>query len=88
MYYIWHNNLVLNFSEAAFDSFQEVVNSLPFGRNSLPFPDGHDRVILHTPNDDISFAFDEEEFDDFCNAIDEAIYMNEVYTLMNKEPGI
>jgi hypothetical protein len=84
MYYIWHNNLVLNFSELAFGSFQEVVNSLPFDRNALPFPDGDDRIILHTPYDDISFAFDEDEFHSFRSAIDEAIYMNEVYTLMNK----
>jgi len=42
-----------------------------------------DRIVLHTPQEDISFAFDDEEFEDFKAAIDEAIYMNEVYLIMN-----
>lgn len=84
VYYLWHNNLLLNFTESAFKSFREVVNSLPFEQNSLPFPDGEERIVLHTPNDDISFAFDEDEFEEFKIAIDEAIYMNEVYMLMSK----
>ena len=85
MYYVWHNNLVLNFNTVAFDSFREVVNTICFESNCLPFPDGNERLILHTPNDDISFAFDEEEFEAFRCAIDEAIYMNTVYELMGKE---
>lgn len=84
MYYIWHNNLVLNFSSSAFDSFQGLVNGLDFHSSSLPFPDGEERVVLHTPNEDISFAFDEEEFESFKNAIDEAVYMKEVYVLVNR----
>ena len=85
MYYVWHNNLVLNFSTPAFDSFREVVDTINFEHNCLPFPDGNERLILHTPNDDISFAFDEAEFEAFRAAIDEAIYMNEIYSLMRNE---
>lgn len=84
MYYLWHSNLLLNFTKEAFDSFREVVNSLPFHSNSLPFPDGEERIILHTPNDDICFAFCHDEFETFKTAIDEAMYMNEVYMLMSK----
>lgn len=82
VYYIWHNNLLLNFPQQAFISFREVVFSLTFAKASLPFPDDEERIILHTPNDDISFAFDMYEFEDFKAAIDEAIYMNEVYSMM------
>ena len=84
MYYLWHNNLLLNFSMDAFEAFRGVVFSLPFHKNSLPFPDDEERIILHTPNDDICFAFCYEEFESFKLAIDESIYMNEVYQLMSK----
>ncbi|HMI04345.1 MAG TPA: DUF6686 family protein [Pedobacter sp.] len=85
MFYIWHNNLLLNFSCEAFMSFRNVVNNMPFHNNCLPFPDQEERVVLHTPNDDISFAFEYEEFEVFKAAIDEAIYMSEIYALMNEE---
>ncbi len=86
-YYIWHHNLVLTFPVNGFASFRETVNSISFDSNSLPFPDGHDRIILHTPNDDISFAFDAGELEDFRAAILEAEYMNEVYLLMERGAG-
>ncbi|WP_317044343.1 DUF6686 family protein [Pedobacter ginsengisoli] len=85
MYYIWHHNLVLNFPAQGFSSFKDVVSTICFESNSLPFPDGQDRIILHTPNDDISFAFDLTELEDFRTALAEAAYMNEVYMLMEKE---
>lgn len=84
MYYLWHSNLLLNFTAEGFESFREVVNSLPFQKNSLPFPDDVERIILHTPNDDICFAFCYDEFETFKAAIDEAVYMNEVYVMMSK----
>ena len=84
MYYLWHNNLLLNFTSEAFESFRAVVNSLPFHKNSLPFPDDVERIILHTPNDDICFAFCYDDFETFKQDIDEAMYMNEVYVLMSK----
>lgn len=87
MYYIWHRNLVLTFPSAGFDSFKEIVGKISFESNSLPFPDGNQRIILHTPSDDISFAFDQEELEDFREAVLEASYMNEVYTLMGRDSG-
>lgn len=82
VFYLWHNNLLLNFTEQAFMSFREVVEGMPFNNNCLPFPDMEERIILHTPNEDICFAFCYDEFEDFKEAINEAIYMNEVYALM------
>ena len=87
MYYVWHCNLALSFPEAGFNSFKEIVDTVCVKKNLLPFPDGHDRIILHTPNDDISFVFDLEELEDFKLALAEAVYMNEVYMLMEREPG-
>ncbi|WP_316789153.1 DUF6686 family protein [Pedobacter frigoris] len=83
VFYIWHNNLVLNFTQEAFVTFKDVLENTPFHKNSLPFPDNEERIILHTPNDDISFAFSYEEFEEFKAAISEAIYMNDVYAIMN-----
>lgn len=83
-FYLWHNNLLINFSAEAFQEFRKMVNELPFYKNSLPFPDEEERVIVHTPHEDICFAFDYEEFELFKMAIDEALYMNEVYTLMRQ----
>ncbi|MGO1595937.1 MAG: DUF6686 family protein [Sphingobacterium sp.] len=79
---IWHNNLLLNFSMREFRSFKRIVNNLSFPDRSLSFPDGKRRIILRTPNDDISFTFDIEEFKVFKETIDEAIYMAEVYAMM------
>ncbi len=82
-FYIWHNNLMLSFTHKTFTTFQELLNSLSFNESSLPFPDMEERIILRTPNDDISFAFTETEFEQFKAAVAEAIYMKEVYLLLN-----
>lgn len=82
VFYLWHNNLLLTFPTAAFTAFHEVVEALSFHQNCLPFPDDEDRVILHTPNDDICFAFRFEEFELFKEAMAEAIYMDNVYSLI------
>lgn len=84
MYYLWHNNLLLNFTADGLETFRGVINSLPFHKNSLPFPDDTERIILHTPNEDVCFAFAYDEFELFKAAIDEAMFMNEVYVMMNK----
>ncbi|PWG78369.1 hypothetical protein DDR33_22655 [Pararcticibacter amylolyticus] len=79
---IWHNNLLLNFTKEEFLSFRKVINDLVFGDNSLPFPDDIDRIILRTPNRDISFTFAEFDFEQFKQAMDEAIYFSEIYSMM------
>lgn len=73
---------MLSFTREAFISFKLVVNSVSFESSCLPFPGGLQKIILHTPNEDISFSFAEEEFELFKEAIEEAIYMKEVYALV------
>lgn len=82
VFYLWHNNLLLTFTDKAFTAFYQVVEALSFHKNCLPFPDDEDRVILHTPNDDICFAFKVDEFVLFKEAMTESLYMNSVYALM------
>lgn len=79
---IWHANLLLNFSKSDLLSFKKVIHGLNFWDHSHPFPDGSERIILRTPNSDISFTFEETDFELFKEAVDEAIYMSEVYALM------
>jgi len=86
-YYIWHNNLLLNFTAAEFLTFRNVIENTSFTENCLPFPDKKDRVVLHTPSEDISFAFTCAELESFKVRLNEALYMKEIYTLMGTEPG-
>jgi len=87
VYYVWHNNLVLSFSGQEFLSFREIIENASFTETSLPFPDKKERILLRSPNEDISFAFTSAELEDFRSMLNEAIYMKEVYTLMGTEPG-
>jgi hypothetical protein len=81
--YIWHHNLVLNFTEAQFADFKNFAHDLDFDERALPFPDGEERAVIRTPHNDINFAFTIDEWLTFQAAIDEAVYMMEVYGLIS-----
>lgn len=81
--YIWHNNLLLNFSMPDFITFKNIVDRTNFQENSLPFPDKRNRIVLRTPNDDISFAFTHRELETFKSKLNEALLMKEVYDLVS-----
>lgn len=87
VYYIWHNNLVLNFTQHDFNNFKHIIDHAAFDETSLPFPDKEERILLRTPNEDISFAFTYPELESFKELLNEAIYMKEVYELMGTAPG-
>lgn len=80
--YIWHNNLLLNFSMPDFITFKNMIDSTSFAENCLPFPDKRNRIVLRTPNDDISFAFTFRELENFKTRLNEALLMKEVYALV------
>lgn len=82
--YIWHHNLILNFTEEQFAAFNRFACELDFEERSLPFPDGEKRAVLQTPNNDINFAFTLPEWEEFKSAMDEASYMLEVYSLIGE----
>ena len=81
--YIWHQNLILNFTEVQFHDFRDFARDLDFDERALPFPDGQERAVLRTPHNDINFTFTIAEWANFQAAIDEAIYMMEVYGLIS-----
>lgn len=82
--HIWHNNLILQFSRTRFLAFKKYVTSAGFDEECfLPFPDGEDRLVLHTPNSDINFTFTEEEWECFYAAMEETVYLQEVYELIH-----
>jgi hypothetical protein len=82
--YIWHRNLVLNFSESQFADFKNFARDMDFEERCLPFPDGLERAVVRTPHNDINFAFTMDEWENLNGAIDEAGYMLEVYGLMEQ----
>lgn len=81
--YIWHNNIMLSFQESQFNSFRKYTVHTYFEDSFYTFPDGEERLILHTPNPDICFSFTEDEWLSFSSALEEASYMQEIYQLIH-----
>ncbi|SEW02583.1 hypothetical protein SAMN05428988_1375 [Chitinophaga sp. YR573] len=80
--YIWHNNLMLNFTPEDFEEFRYILNRQEFHDCCLLFPDGEERVIVHAPCRDISFTFTRGQLEDLKAAMDESFLMKEVYELI------
>ncbi|UPK69584.1 DUF6686 family protein [Chitinophaga filiformis] len=80
--YIWHNNLVLNFTPQEFQLFYESLEHQQFHDCSMTFPDGEERVVVHSPYRDISFTFTKQEWRDMKEAMSEAILLQQVYELI------
>lgn len=80
--YLWHGNLLLNFTPNDFASFREALYQREFCECSMPFPDEEERVIIHSPVHDISFTFSKAEWINLQAAVDEALVMHQVYELI------
>ncbi|QHS60940.1 DUF6686 family protein [Chitinophaga agri] len=80
--YIWHNNLLLNFSPHDFQLFHETMQQQEFYDCSMMFPDGEERIIVHSPCRDISFTFTQPEWMDMKEAMNQAILLQQVYDLI------
>ncbi|MBW8688055.1 DUF6686 family protein [Chitinophaga rhizophila] len=80
--YIWHNNLLLNFTPQDFQLFYETMQQQDFYDCSVTFPDGEERIIVHSPCRDISFTFNLQEWLDMKEAMNEAILLQQVYDLI------
>ncbi len=81
-FFIWHNNLLLNFSPDKFNDFRMAVGRMKFEDCCFFFSDGEERAIISTPNPEISFTFTFEEWSLLKESLDEAVYMQEIYSLM------
>lgn len=81
--FIWQNNILLNFSPEDFSSFKRMLSELDFEDCSFHFRDNIPRIIIKSPKPEISFTFSEDEWEDFNQAINEALYMQQIYALMD-----
>ncbi|MDQ4141646.1 MAG: hypothetical protein M3142_14145 [Bacteroidota bacterium] len=80
--FLWHNNLLLSFTQAEFLSFQKVTTQFDFTEHSLPFPDNINRLVIQLPQQQVGFAFTNEEWEDLLTVIRESLLMQEVYEAM------
>ena len=80
--FIWNNNLILSFTPEQFTQFRDFTLELDFDNYTFPFPDGQERMVMRTPVNDVQFTFNNDEWEDFHAAMNEAVYMQEVYSLM------
>jgi hypothetical protein len=76
---IWHQNLMLSFTPGQMAEFHQFTRELKFDDRSFPFPDGSERAVVCTPNQDINFVFTKNEWRDLNSAMAEALCLHEVY---------
>jgi hypothetical protein len=48
----------------------------------MMFPDGEERVVVHSPCRDISFTFTQPEWENMKEALNEAVLLQQVYELI------
>ncbi|MDQ1148589.1 hypothetical protein QE382_000573 [Sphingobacterium zeae] len=82
-YYIWQQSFVLTFTKNKFVDFLNMTRSTGDELFFSSFPDGEFRLIMKTPYPDIVFSFDEEQWQNFRDALQESYYMNEFYGMLN-----
>ncbi len=80
--YLWHGNLLLHFTPDEFVQFSTTLHRHEFCEYSMPFPDEEERVILHSPCQDVSFTFTKTEWTILKSTVDEAVMMQQVYALI------
>jgi hypothetical protein len=80
---IWLHNLLLSFTPEKFRAFKNFTAGLDVAECTFPFPDGENRLVLRTPDNDICFTFSIDEWVDFQAAMEEAEYMQDVYALIS-----
>lgn len=80
--YLWHNNVILNFTTEQFHSFKNLISNYDFDDGAAPFPDGAERIMVRMPEKGVSIAFMEEEWESLKEVLEEASYMREVYEML------
>lgn len=82
-HYICQQSFVLCFTRVQYDCFCREINGKKGDEKFVPFPNGESKMMLTTPVEEILFTFTEEEWSDFTLALDEAVYMREVYQIIH-----
>jgi hypothetical protein len=80
--FLWHNNFVINYTLPEFNAFREILNRTSFESNSLPFPDEIERVIVRTPHESINLTFNEQEWHNLKEVLDEGQFVLQIYDMM------
>ncbi|WP_370525685.1 DUF6686 family protein [Olivibacter sp. SDN3] len=82
MFFIWHNNMLLSFLDKEYHLFLSYIKRYVFSERSVIFPDGEDRIIIHSSAKELSLAFEEDEWEEFKEALTEAAYLGNVYDIL------
>ena len=81
---IWKRGMLMRFTFEQFEEFAKIASQIEFDNYLEYAPEGTEIVILSTPCNDICLMFTREELHNFSNAIDEAVYMQNVYRLVHE----
>ena len=85
MFFIWHRNLLLNFKNREFYLFLDHIKKFEFEQRAIWFPDGESRLVMRTASDEVSMAFEEDEWEELKEVLTEAAYLGKVYDILNGE---
>ncbi len=80
---IWKTGLLMRFTFDQFDEFANIAKQIEFDDYLEHAPNGDEVVILSTPCKDMCLMFTRQELDSFSAALDEAIYMKNIYRLVH-----
>jgi hypothetical protein len=72
----------VSFTPEQFRSFGNLIGNYDFDDGAVPFPDGEDRVTVRLPSKEISMVFTEEEWETLGEVTQEALYIEQVYELL------
>jgi len=76
------NNLLINFSKEDFITFRKIVKDIYKENEPISFPDGRKRMLLSSPYQGINFSFDHFEMTELVRSLDEAYYMERIYSYL------
>ena len=79
------NNLMINFTLSDFAIFRTMVKHIYAEHGAVIFPDGRHRILMQSPYNGINFSFNPYELNQLVSALDEAFYMQKIYSYLEKE---
>jgi len=82
MFFVWHQNLLIQFASLDFSDFLNHIKTYSFFERAISFPDGETRLVIQSPAEELCLVFEEEEWEQFKHALEEALYLGTVYDLL------
>ncbi|WP_185211411.1 DUF6686 family protein [Sphingobacterium mizutaii] len=76
------NNILINFSKEDFIMFRSIVKDIYAESSPVSFPDGRERILLNSPYSGINFSFNHFEMTELVRSLDEAYYMERIYSFL------